>query len=304
MLQTMIIPLLAFVSITAIGGAVIAARGQRRRLLTNRLQPLDPLAEQGGEIGDEGQTQSGGFLAALGNLIAPSGASTRLQEKLTNAGYYGRNAASIYLGVKMLLLIGGLVAMVFVIVPLEATMGMKIMSMMSVAGLLSFIPNLALEAKLRERRTQVRNHLPDAVDLLEICVSSGMGMDMAWNSVADEVRRVSPVFADEMLLTNLEIHLGASRAEAMRHMAQRTKADEVASLVAMLVQTERFGTSLSDSLRTFAETMRESRAQRAEEAAEKMAVKLLFPMILFIFPTIMLVTAGPAAITVADLFGI
>ena len=304
MLQTMIIPLLAFVSITAIGGAVIAARGQRRRLLTNRLQPLDPLAEQGGEIGDEGQTQSGGLLAALGNLIAPSGASTRLQEKLTNAGYYGRNAASIYLGVKMLLLIGGLVAMVFVIVPLEATMGMKIMSMMSVAGLLSFIPNLALEAKLRERRTQVRNHLPDAVDLLEICVSSGMGMDMAWNSVADEVRRVSPVFADEMLLTNLEIHLGASRAEAMRHMAQRTKADEVASLVAMLVQTERFGTSLSDSLRTFAETMRESRAQRAEEAAEKMAVKLLFPMILFIFPTIMLVTAGPAAITVADLFGI
>ncbi len=304
MLQTMIIPLLAFVSITAIGGAVIAARGQRRRLLTNRLQPLDPLAEQGGEIGDEGQTQSGGLLAALGNLIAPSGASTRLQEKLTNAGYYGRNAASIYLGVKMLLLIGGLVAMVFVIVPLEATMGMKIMSMMSVAGLLSFIPNLALEAKLRERRTQVRNHLPDAVDLLEICVSSGMGMDMAWNSVADEVRRVSPVFADEMLLTNLEIHLGASRAEAMRHMAQRTKADEVASLVAMLVQTERFGTSLSDSLQTFAETMREGRAQRAEEAAEKMSAKMILPMVLFIFPTIMMLTAGPAAITVADLFGI
>ena len=145
--------------------------------------------------------------------------------------------------------------------------------------------------------------MPDAIDLLEICVSSGMGLDMAWNSVAHEIRRVSSILADEMALTNLEIHLGADRADAMRHTSDRTGADEMASLASVLVQSERFGTSIADALRTYATSMREQRSQRAEEAAEKMAVKLLIPMVVFIFPTILVVTAGPAGVKLTALFG-
>ena len=152
---------------------------------------------------------------------------------------------------------------------------------------------------MRHGWDEIRNHLPDAVDLLEICVASGMGLDMAWNQVAEQIRGVSAQLADEMALSNLEMHIGASRAEALRHMVDRTGAEDLASLVAVLIQSERFGTSISEALKTFSETMREMRSMRAEESAEKMAVKLLFPMILFIFPVVLIVVAGPAGIQIA-----
>jgi tight adherence protein C len=163
-------------------------------------------------------------------------------------------------------------------------------------GVLFFVPDLAVGIARDRRRENIRRHLPDAVDLLEICVSAGLGLDQAWNSVAEEIRRVSPMLADEMELTNLEISLGASRAVAMRHMSERTGAADISSLVALLVQSERFGASIVDALRTFATTMRETWSQRAEEAAERMAVKMLFPMVLFIFPALLIVMVGPAAL--------
>jgi tight adherence protein C len=167
---------------------------------------------------------------------------------------------------------------------------------MTVAAILFFLPNIVVSSRRNRRRAEVRRHLPDAVDLLEICVSAGMGLDMAWNHVGDEIRNVSLVLADEMALTVLEIQLGAPRTLAMRHMAERTGAEELASLVALLVQSDRFGTSIADSLRTFAVGMRETRSQRAEEQAEKTAVKLLFPLVFFIFPVMLIVMVGPAGI--------
>jgi tight adherence protein C len=148
------------------------------------------------------------------------------------------------------------------------------------------------------RKAEIERHLPDAIDLLEICVTAGMGLDTAWNSVAADIRRVSPTLADEMELANLEISLGATRAAAMRHMADRTGVEEISSLVALLVQSDRFGASIVDALRVFARSMREIRTQRAEESAEKMAVKLLFPMVLFIFPALLIVMVGPAAVDI------
>jgi tight adherence protein C len=128
-----------------------------------------------------------------------------------------------------------------------------------------------------------------------------MGLDMGWNAVADESRRVSDTLADEMALTNLEMHLGANRTSAMRHMVERTGVDELGSLVAVLVQSERFGTSITEALRTFAKSMREIRSQRAQECAEKMAVKLIFPMVLFIFPVTFIVVGGPAAMKLLEI---
>jgi len=139
--------------------------------------------------------------------------------------------------------------------------------------------------------------------MLEICVSAGMGLDAAWNNVAEESRKVSPVLADEMELTNLEINLGLGRAIAMRHMAERTNVPDISSLVALLIQAERFGASVVEALKGYAETMRELRRQGAGEEAGKMAVKLIFPMVLFVFPPLLMVMVGPALIGLFQTLG-
>jgi len=123
-------------------------------------------------------------------------------------------------------------------------------------------------------------------------------LDMAWNIVSDEVQHVSSILASAMSLTNFEINLGTSRVEAMRHMAERTGVGELSSLAAILIQTERFGTSIAETLRIFAASMREERSFTAEEGAEKMAVRLVIPMVLFIFPAVLVIVAGPAVITI------
>ncbi len=128
-----------------------------------------------------------------------------------------------------------------------------------------------------------------------------MGLDSAWNAVSAEFRRVGPTLADEMALVNLEVQLGGTRTEAMRNMANRTGADELGALVALLLQTERFGTSISDALRVFATSSREARSARAEVTAEKMSVKLIFPLVLCIFPAMLIVIMGPAGMALYNL---
>jgi tight adherence protein C len=174
-----------------------------------------------------------------------------------------------------------------------------VLSSVAAFGLL---PNLYIAYRRSARRGEVRRQLPDAIDLLEICVSSGMGLDMAWNAVCEDFRGVSTILADEMALVTLEMHLGAPRAQALRNMARRTGVEDISSLVATLVQSERFGTSVSQALRVYADAMRKERSQRAEEAAEKLTVKMLFPMVLFIFPCIFVVILGPAGIKIAEMF--
>ena len=165
------------------------------------------------------------------------------------------------------------------------------------------VPNVYVEKRRKSRSLRMRRRLPDAVDLLEICVASGMGLDGAWNMVSEEVRRVCPDLADEMALAHFEIELGSSRADAMRNMADRTGIDDLGSLVAVLVESEKLGTGIVEALRTFATALRETRRFRAEEASEKATVKLLIPMILFIFPAIFIVLVGPAGIRLAEVMG-
>jgi tight adherence protein C len=204
------------------------------------------------------------------------------------------------MGTKLLLLIAGSVVLSLLVIPSDLPFAMKLTMIVGGSAMLFFIPNLGVGIRRDKRRAEVKKVLPDAVDMLEICVSSGMGIDAAWTAVGDEIRRVSPTFADEMELTNLEVSLGVPRAVAMRHMADRTGAEDLSSLVALLVQSERFGAGIIEALTTFAKTMRETRGQRAEEAAEKMAVKLLFPMVMFIFPALILIMVGPAIIQLSN----
>ena len=166
---------------------------------------------------------------------------------------------------------------------------------------LFLVPNMLVTKRRNARSANIRRHLADAIDLLEVSVSAGLGLDVAWNMVADEIRRVSHVLADEMALTNLEIHLGSPRGIAMRNLVNRTDVKEIAMLVAVMAQSERFGTSIADALSTFAATMREGRSSRAEETAERLAVRMLFPMVLFIFPAIFVIAVGPAGMTIAEM---
>lgn len=292
-----LIPALTFVGAVAIGGAIVLARSARAEPIEARLRGLAPVATVAGLPRRSWLEDS---LRRLGRAVASGGTSQTLREQLTRAGYHGEGAPLIYMGAKILLAAGGLVGVALFLLAGESVGPVNVSAGLLVTAMLFFLPNLVVAARRRQRRAETRAALPDAVDLLEVCVSAGMGLDMAWNVVSEEIRRVSPILADEMALTNLEIHLGAPRIEAMRHLAERTGVEEIGSLVAVLVQSERFGTSIADALQVFATSMRENRSTIAQEAAERMAVRLIFPMVIFIFPTILVVTVGPAAISLLD----
>lgn len=292
--EQLVVPLLTGTSVIAIGGSLILNRWARRQPLEQRLAEITGIKLEPRKANSTGLLA--GVVQNVGAKVASSGGSASLREQLTQAGYHGPDAAFIYMGAKILLLLAGLVGAGAFILPLDISLTNQIIAIGLIAATLFMIPNLVVAAKRQARSNEIRRHLPDAIDLLEICASAGMGLDQAWNSVADEVRSVSPTLADEMALTNLEIHLGATRTDAMRHMAARTGADELASLVAMLLQAERFGTSIAEGLQTYAAFMRETRSQRAQEQAEKMAIKLIFPMVIAIFPAVVMLMAGPAFI--------
>jgi len=161
-----------------------------------------------------------------------------------------------------------------------------------------YLPNLILRLKIAERQRQLFESFPDALDLLIICIEAGLGLDQAIARVAAEIDIKSKVLAQELQLVLMELRSGYSKETALRHMALRVGIEEVDLLVAMMVQADRFGTSMGDSLRVHADNLRTKRRQRAEEAAAKIAVKLLMPLIFMIFPTLMLVLVGPAMIQI------
>ena len=309
-----LIPIVVFAFTMAAGAVYLVIRAQRRKPVVSRLREIEDdeataAAEWDAiqpEVPSGGSTDTtGGLAEAITKPFASSKPSDNLKAQLAHAGFHEESAATVYLGSKMLLFVGGaLIVAAALMLFFGVWFPYAIAAGVFAGGILSFVPNMYVHSKRQKRREAIRNHLPDAVDLLEICVASGMGLDMAWNQVSEQIRGVSPHLADEMALSNLEMHIGASRSEALRHMVDRTGAEDLASLVAVLIQSERFGTSISEALKTFSETMREMRSMRAEESAEKMAVKLLFPMILFIFPVVLIVVAGPAGIQIADvMFG-
>lgn len=171
------------------------------------------------------------------------------------------------------------------------------------AALGFFAPDLWLTSAISRRRETIRLSLPDALDLLVICMEAGLGMDQALIRVGEELRLAHRELSEELLLINLEQRAGKPRAEAWRNMAERTALETVRSFVNMLVQTEKFGTPLSKSLGQFADTLRVQRRQKAEEMAAKTTIKLVFPLVLFIFPSMFIVLLGPAILSIMQSFG-
>lgn len=159
-------------------------------------------------------------------------------------------------------------------------------------------PSLVLDHKIKVRQRELFENIPDAIDLMRVCVEAGLGMDAAIVKVSEEIKFKSIVLAEELYLVNLELRAGRSREEALHNLSLRTGLEEIETLVAMLIQTDRFGTSIADALRVHSDMLRTKRRLRAEEAAAKIALKLLFPLIFFIFPSIFVVALGPAGIQI------
>ena len=217
-----------------------------------------------------------------------------------NAGWRQPSAPTIFFGIKTLLALSfPLIALTLSGEGLLASGVSRILFVLISASAVGYyLPNLFLRYKIAHRQRDLFESFPDALDLLIICVESGLGLDQAIAKVATEIEIKSKVLAQELQLVLMELRSGFSRETALRHLALRTGLEEIDLLVAMMVQADRFGTSMGDSLRVHADNLRTKRRQRAEEAAAKIAVKLLMPLIFMIFPTLMLVLVGPAMIQI------
>jgi tight adherence protein C len=169
-------------------------------------------------------------------------------------------------------------------------------------GLGYLAPDFRLGRKIKQRQSEIRRSLPDVLDLLVICLEAGLGMDQATARTAKELAGTHPILADELDIVVLEQRAGRPRSDSWRNMADRTDVDVVRSLVSTLVQSEQFGTSIAKTLRTHSDTMRTQRVQQVEEQAAKTTIKLIFPLVLFIFPCLFLVTLGPAIIMISEQF--
>jgi tight adherence protein C len=215
----------------------------------------------------------------------------KVRLRLVQAGYRGEEAMPIFYGARFALAFG---AFVLLATPLVFRPNV----MMGLGGsLLSYVlPGMVLARMAKRRQHRIQLSLADALDLLVVSVEAGLGLDQALLRVGDELRTAHPDLSEELRLVNLELRAGKARSEALRNLADRTGLEDIGSLVTMLVQTDKFGTSVAQSLRVHSDTLRTKRRQRAEEAAAKTGVKMVFPLVFCIFPAIWVVTIGPAAI--------
>src|SRR5262245_5847682 len=237
-------------------------------------------------------------LARLSRLLPKSPKEmSQLQRTLTRAGYPQGRAVVIYSIAEIVLplfLFFGTVTI------LGFSAGLLPALVLGVVGYVA--PSFWVGHKVSERQKQIRNGLPDALDLLTVCVEAGSGLDQAIAKASEELRVSHPYLADEFATITTEIRAGVARIEAMRNFSRRTGVEEVRSLVSMLTQTDRFGTSIGEALRVHADTSRTKRRQNAEERANKIGVKLVFPLALCLFPALYVVCFGPVVVQIYRVF--
>jgi tight adherence protein C len=226
--------------------------------------------------------------------------SSQLRIRFMNAGYRSETAPMMFFLAKTLLtfILPAIYILYTFISGTDTKADLVLLYTVAFAGLGYFLPNVFLERRIAYRKREILDSFPDAMDLIIVCVESGLGLDAALARVSEEMHMISPTLGEELHLINLELRAGSSRERALRNLALRTGVEDIDTLVAMLVQSDRFGTSIAQALRVHAENLRTKRRLRAEEAAAKIALKLLFPLIFFIFPSMLLVLLGPALISI------
>jgi tight adherence protein C len=278
--------LAALVYAFAPGGAGIAGR------LSRLMSPPAPVDDS--TFAEKQRERVRNSLASLGKLVpGDSQQAPRTQLLMMRAGFRSPEAIMAMRGFKILVPVV-LVGLVY----LSGIYRWNPVLFPIIAGVLGYLlPDIFLTWRMNVRQHQLQRGLPDGLDLLVICVESGLGLDQALMKVTQEVRITHPELSDELQLVNLEMRIGKTRIDALRELARRTGLEDIKSLVAMLVQTDRFGTSVAQSLRVFSDDLRIKRRQRAEEMSAKTSVKMVFPLVFFIFPALLAVILGPAVLT-------
>jgi len=286
----MLLPLLAFI----FGSLIIAAAAIA--FMPNKAAAIDRRLEELTFRDDEEQKPRFqaliGLFKRIGEKVPRSPKEMGpLRLRLVQAGFRRDEAITIFFGIRVMF---ALALFTFFSTSIVARPNMT----MALAGLgAGYVLPGMVRARLAKRRAhKIRLSLADALDLLVVSVEAGLGLDQAMSRVASELAFAYPQLSEELKLINLELRAGKPRAEALRNLADRTGVDDLSSLVTMLIQTDKFGTSVAQSLRVYSETLRTKRRQRAEEAAAKTGVKMVFPLVFCIFPAIWVVTIGPAAI--------
>jgi tight adherence protein C len=234
--------------------------------------------------------------------LAPAD-QTITKRDLVMAGFRSDGAIRIFFGIKVMFCVVMFLFALMVHRHITENPVLRIVFLIAGTGLGYYAPGFYLESQVKKRQTKLRLSLPDALDMMVVSVEAGLGLDQALQYVAREIEINHPELSDELELVGLEMRAGKRRSDALRNLAERTGEAELRKLVAILVQTDRFGTSMGESLRTHSDFMRMRRKQEAEERAAKVGVKLVFPIFLFILPSMMIVSAGPALIKLfTDLF--
>ena len=238
---------------------------------------------------------------AFGDIVKPKSEEdlSKMQRALYNVGFRGASAVIIFFGVKVflgILLPLSFVTFKFIFIDRPLTPASYLCVCVLLAAVGFYLPSIWLRIKTNHRKEKITNGFPDMLDLLVVCVESGMGLDAALDRVGEEMKLGNRVIYEEFKLLNTQMRFGKTRSDALRNLADRVGLDDVSNLVTVLIQTEKFGTSVGQALRIHSDFMRTERQQRAEEKAVKLPLKLLFPLIFCIFPSLFIVIMGPALI--------
>jgi len=293
---------LALVFVVVVAGCLGVAAMLRPNVARERLMGLNHDVGKQAPLGSRLLGWAADLTRPISKLSMPEEGfeKSSIRLRFLHAGIRNASAAPAFFGIKTLLTLGlpllGFVMLTLSGSPLKGNA--LLLAMLLLASVGYYGPNIVLSHLVMVRQREIFESFPDALDLMTVCVEAGLGTEAAMMRVADDLQFKSPALADEMRIVNLELRAGADRERALRNLAIRTGVEEVDGFVTMISQAERFGTSIAASLRIHAEMLRTRRRQRAEEAAAKIALKLLFPLIFCIFPSLMVVLMGPAMIQI------
>ncbi len=279
-----------------VGGFLLRGRGVRGRLQ----EVVGRSALEGAADVPQWRTRVARAAGPMAKLAAPKKDEEigRIRAKFMNAGFRDESAPIIYFAAKALLAVAFPVALLLFTGVRNWEGNEPMLALLAAAAFGYYLPNGVLARLTEMRQRELFEAFPDALDLMIVCVESGLSLDAAIARTASEIHVRSPKLSEELTLVGLELRLGATRERALRNLAARTGLDEISSFVAMMLQADRFGTSIGDSMRVQADALRVRRRQRAEEQAAKIPLKMLFPLIFCIFPSLLLVLMGPAMIQI------
>lgn len=304
MIYVIVLLTAASVACLVLGLANVVLQGQERAVRVRLNQIRDGGVSREAEARRRRQARRESlqsFMELLGQRVTRDSVRIRgIRKQLVQAGYRAPGAVAVYFGIRVVFTLG----FALLSIPLATVLPLgpfgRVVAVVYLAAAGWMLPFLFLKRKVNQRARSLQRGLADGLDLMVVCVEAGLGLNQSLLRVAEEMDRISPEMSDELTMVTLEMRAGTPREEALRNLAERTGLEDVRAWVGAMIQTDRFGTSIADSLRVHSDTMRTKRRQRAEEAAAKLTVKMLIPMVLFVFPAMFVVVLAPAVMAMME----